>query len=205
MRYRLIVLSVAALTVLLGAALGCSDGGRSESAPEPAAQKAAVAPAPDTTTFFPLIEGSYWVYNEVLEGEVQDDGLFRREVVGLQQTGSGYEAIVLEMFEGSPPDTVYYRCDSDGRVWQKQFSDTAFVAFADLQPRPRSQVGEFTYYPCLSDSSTCLLLQNFVYEDATYEQQLEWQSYTFVKGVGLTCFGGAEMYLELAEYRIGRE
>jgi hypothetical protein len=198
-------MAIAALGLLLPAIIACSGGDQAETAPEPSAHEAVAAPMPDTTTFFPLIEGSYWVYDEVFEGEIQEDGELRREVVRLTPTDSGYEATVLETYRDGLSDTLYYRCDSEGRVWRKGAADTGFTVFADLYPRARAEVGEFTYYPCLSDSSTCLLLQNYVYDEASYEEQLEWRSYVFVKGVGLTSFGGAELGMELREHRIGKK
>jgi len=165
-------------------------------------------PKPDSNSFFPLLEGSYWVYESFQNQEKQEGSREVDSIISAQATDSGFFAHAVE--KGSEGDVlpVEYKVDKNGIVWEKRGKAPSFEAFTALSPELGKKVGDRSFYACSgSDSSIagCALLQPYPGDDTklTEDQRQAWNGFFLKKGIGLDVQAGVEVSRELMEYRIG--
>jgi len=155
------------------------------------------------STFFPLVNGSYWHYESYLEGEIQEGGWQRDSVLNIA-TEHAITKVDIARITAEGKEKLSYQIDGDGKVFLITTGGTK-QPFCHVAPAPKSTIGDWHYTEFLDSNSTIIRLETADFESATYEEQLEWQGRTFRKGIGLVSFGGADLGMELVEYRIGQE
>lgn len=166
-------------------------------------------PKPDEETFFPLIEGSYWAYETVQDGQRQEGSRYVDSVVSLTKTDSGFIARVQRKSSDGLLLEIIYHIDSLGTVWKKNGPNPAFQAFASLHPIIGSKLKSLTFYPCSgsnTEDSDCVLLQPYIgdQEKLSEEEYMNWNGRFFQRGVGLESMAGVEISDDLMEHRIGK-
>jgi hypothetical protein len=150
---------------------------------------------PDSLTFFPLLPGSYWVYETFLEGEKQAESRVVDSVTHLTTTDSGYLIDVLARKQNGETKAIQYWVDVNGMVWVKRGKSQRFKVFASLFPKVGGKVDDRLYYPCPNSdlSRDCFLLQPYEGDKAgiSDSQAQEWSGQFYRKGVGLESRAGA--------------
>ena len=155
------------------------------------------------SAFFPLVTGSYWHYESYLEGELQE-GLWRHDSVVSVSSAEGAVTVGVARRTADEMQELFYQLSKDGMIFLVA-SDGTKQPFCLVKPKPGSAVDGWHYSEFLDSNSTMIRLETADFESASYEEQLEWQGRTFRKGIGLISFGGADIGMELTEYRIGSE
>ncbi len=163
---------------------------------------------PDEQSFFPLVEGSYWVYEAFQDNEKQEG--FREEdsVESLTLTDTGYVArMVIKDAKGRVSHPLYW-VDKEGLVWTNRWSEPSFKKYTSLIPKLGGKIDSLTYFPCSTAQPAdekCKLLQPYEgdKEGLTEEQSTGWNGRFYEKGIGLESRAGSEISRNLVEYRIG--
>ncbi len=194
----LVLLAMALLTIGL---VACKKEG--------AASLGVSVPNPDSTTYFPLLPGSYWVYEDVIEGAAPSTSRDVDSVLSLTETDSGLVAEVAVKTSGRPESRIQYRVDAQGLVWINHGTGRGFEPYTSLYPRIGDRIGNQMKFSACADvlpaPTDCVLLQAYRLDDSTITevQKAAWNGLFFKKGIGLESNAGEEGSTELTEYRIG--
>ena len=158
-------------------------------------------PQPDTNTFFPLIAQSAWHYEQFMEGTLEPGNSQIDSVIEVIETDTGFNCKMVRM-TGQGHENFRYFINTDGIV---SIIDSAsgVMSYCALFPKSGEQIGEMRYSQFLNDKKTIIRLETSDYENATEEQQMEWQANIFEKGVGQVSFGGSSLSMMLTEFHIG--
>ena len=95
--------------------------------------KPSAIPLPDSNTFFPLNEGSYWVYESVQNGEKVEGSREIDSVIFSSLTDSGYFATIQEKSSDGEILKILYKVDADGNVFTRRGNSTTFELFCSLR------------------------------------------------------------------------
>src|SRR3954463_7951848 len=71
-------------------------------------------PAADTSTFFPLLKDSYWVYSDIQEGEIKDSNFIKDSVVSVKQNDSETVVEVKDVWGTALENSDLYKIDKNG-------------------------------------------------------------------------------------------
>lgn len=183
-------------TVILFVYIGCTQEGKGK--------KTRITNS-DIQTFFPLSEGSLWIYEQFIEGEIQKGNRQTDSVVSLINLDSIIVANLIRKKEDGKVDKYKYIIHRTGAVYLETSSSANMKHFCNLLPNKNDSIGEMKYSDFLDEKKSIIHLETCDFEPASYEEQLEWQGRTFQKGVGLVSFGGSELGMELLKYRIGNK
>ena len=166
-------------------------------------QKLPVIPKADITSFFPIIEGSYWVYEQFMEGTLESGNKTIDSVIHITQLDSGFKFQIKRTKANGSPEIMVYTSDMQGYVFLKGNLMDKEEVFCKYLPQPGDTISTEQYSNYLNKHKSRIRLETSNFETASYEEQLEWQGKIFQKGVGLVSYGGASLSRELVEYRIG--
>jgi hypothetical protein len=162
------------------------------------------APEPNESTYFPLFEGSYWVYEDFIEGEKQGNSREVDSVKTVRALDSGVTATVIERKADGSLSEIQYLVNAKGLVSMKRYDGAKVEPFSALHPTVGENIGKLIVEKCPS-TENCFLLQPYAFEADTLSeiQRMSWNGFYFEKGIGLTAHAGPELSSELVEYRIG--
>ena len=158
---------------------------------------------PDSASFFPLQKGSYWVYEQFLEGEIQKGNRQTDSTLDVVKKESLYVARIERKREQCKNKTFEYIIDENGIVYLKKKPDSQMEKFCKIIPHPGDSVAGLKYSSFLDKNGNAIRLETAEYDKANSEEKLEWQGRTFEKGIGLVSFGSASAGMDLVRYRIG--
>jgi hypothetical protein len=156
-----------------------------------------------TDSFFPLVLGSVWVYDEYMEGELQNGQSIKDSVAQVTKMDSITRVAVYRFSESDEIEKMYYDIIKGGMVFYKEKAEEKGEPYCMLNPQKSSSVGDMKYSDFLDEKKIKIRLETSDYENARQEEQMEWQGKIFVRGIGIVSFGGSEIGYNLREYRIG--
>ncbi len=169
------------------------------------------APSPDTSTFFPLLKGSYWIYETYRDGFHDTKSRSVDSVFEISPTDSGdLVDLTRQLDESQQVVTAQYRVDSAGTVWATYGSSAGFYPFSNLRPKPGQVIGDHVVRGCsvpAEADSDCVELEPTRppgKQDPGKPNQNPTR-FTFLKGVGMIRKSESKERLELVEYRIGAQ
>jgi hypothetical protein len=166
-------------------------------------------PVPDSSTFFPLLEGSFWKYEAHSRGAKQEGQGETDSVVSLKECAGGYRAVVVRTYESDDIiDTLVYVTDSAGTVYNEIEGD--LYPFAKLFPRAGDTLGDF-HFEIFSNSYGVKRgpdMFQLVGNDPVYEEvagdNIEWQTIFFRQGAGIFSKAATGFSYDLTGHRIGK-
>lgn len=154
------------------------------------------------TSYFPLIPGSAYHYEEYLNGELQQGNMILDSVTEVAVTDTGVLCKIQRTACGESPENRFYFVTSSKAVYQID-AGGARSLFCYLFPKPAMVVDERMYSSFLDQENKRIRLETTNFETAGYEEQMEWQGTVFERGVGVVSYGGAELGMELIDYHLG--
>ncbi len=165
---------------------------------------------PDENTFFPMAPGSFWIYKNIVDGEVAD-GQSQDSILRLYQDNGLFTVELVRKEKEGAELSLIWKVDSAGRVYQS-LSDTLATdlqstdllrLIACLNPERNCSIPGYRYTAC---GDSCALFQNSELRDTVNENipSLEASQFMeFRQGIGLVAFGNRSAQKRLIEYRIG--
>lgn len=165
-------------------------------------------PIPDSNTFFPLINGSYWIYETIENGETVDGTRMTDSVIAFAIADNWYIANVQQKGLSGDILNIQYKVGQNGKVLSNREDSTTFELFTSLNPSIGMQIKNTTFFQCpVIDSlnPNCFLLQPYPGDKngLTEVEKGSWTGCFFEKGIGLVSNAGVEISQDLVEYRIG--
>ncbi|KMQ52130.1 hypothetical protein CHISP_0811 [Chitinispirillum alkaliphilum] len=158
----------------------------------------------DTSTYFPLVVGSVWEYVQMMDGEVIENSSFQDSLVELIEKDSVLMGKKIRTFEAGHKSKLLYKIKNSGLVYLSLIEGSQYEPFCLLIPEDGVSIGRYTYNT-RDESTNTVLMTTGSYKELEYEKQLQWQFKEFRKGIGLTAWGGSEIFMKLIKYRIGND
>ncbi len=168
---------------------------------------------PDSNTYFPLIPGSYWIYQDSVYNpadaeDIGTDGKVKDSIVCriICDSGTFVNAVHVSYIEGKrkPPINIQYFCNTEGCVFHRVVKRNEAPKWGKPQCKINPQPGDTCYLgnqPILYNLDTINNL--FFVEPISQKLRESFGKDFYAKGIGFIGSPGTGFSTNLIEYRIG--